>query len=57
MEQKILTIPDLCRILGIGKTAAYELIKRNEIRSGRIGMKIIVRLKDLDEYIDRVMEH
>lgn len=35
----ILTVKDLCEILGIGKNTAYRLLKNDEIKSIRIGNK------------------
>ena len=35
--KEILTVKDLCEILGIGKNTAYNLLKSGEIRSVKIG--------------------
>ena len=55
MNNDLLTVNDLCRELGVGKTTAYKLLKDKEIKSGRIGKKIVVRRKDLEAYISRVV--
>lgn len=56
MNKDLLTVNDICRELGIGKTTAYKLIKDKKIKSGRIGQKILVRRKDLETYISGVMD-
>ena len=35
--KEILTVKDLCEILGIGKNTAYNLLKSGEIKSVKIG--------------------
>lgn len=56
MNENLLTINDICRELGIGKTSAYKLIKSKKIKSGKIGQKIVIRRKDLEEYISKIIK-
>lgn len=51
MNSNLLTISDLCRELGIGKNTAYSLIKSGQIRSGKIGSKIVIHRTELERYI------
>ena len=47
----ILTVPDVAKILHIGRNAAYELVSNGAIRSIRIGNRIRITREDLLEYI------
>ena len=47
----ILTVKDLCEILGIGKNTAYRLLKNGEIKSIRIGNKNKIPKEYLLEYL------
>ena len=47
----ILTVKDLCEILGIGKNTAYRLLKNGEIKSIRIGNKYKIPKEYLLEYL------
>ena len=38
----IITIDNLMKMLNIGKTSAYSLLKKNEIRHVRVGKKYII---------------
>ena len=51
MENSLLTINEICSILRIGKTKAYELIKQKKIKSIKIGKKIIIPSSELNNYI------
>lgn len=56
MNKELLTVNDICHELGIGKTTAYKLIKTKKIKSGKIGQKILVRRKELEAYISRMID-
>lgn len=47
----ILTVPDVAKILRIGRNAAYELVSSGAIRSIRIGNRIRITREDLQEYL------
>ena len=53
IETRLLTAPDVARILNISKGAAYKLIQLNQIPSIRINRSVRVRPEDLDEYISQ----
>ena len=42
MMRQVLTIPEVCEALGIGRNQAYEAIHRGEIPSIRIGRRLVV---------------
>jgi excisionase family DNA binding protein len=48
----ILTVPDVAKILHIGRNAAYELVASGAIRSVRIGTRIRITRDDLEAYIN-----
>lgn len=46
----VLTVPEIASYLRIGRTTAYELVKRGEIPSLKIGRQIRVLRDDLLNY-------
>ncbi|MDO4556859.1 MAG: helix-turn-helix domain-containing protein, partial [Lachnospiraceae bacterium] len=54
MEQKrSLSAIDVAAILHISKNTVYELIKRGELKSYKVGRKIRFTQEDIDDYISR----
>jgi excisionase family DNA binding protein len=53
IETRLLTAPDVARILNISKGAAYKLIQLKQIPSVRINRNVRVKQEDLDEFISR----
>ena len=51
IETRLLTAPDVARILNISKGAAYQLIQQKKIRSIHINSSVRVNQEDLDEFI------
>ena len=56
MTREYLSVDDICKELDIGKTKAYQLIKGKKIKSCKVGKKIVIRKKDLDSYINKLVE-
>lgn len=56
VETRLLTAPDVARILKISKGAAYKLIQLKQIPSIRINRNVRVRPEDLDEFISQNLE-
>lgn len=56
IETRLLTAPDVARILNISKGAAYKLIQLKQIPSVRINRNVRVRPEDLDEFISQNLE-
>ena len=48
---KALTVQDVAEILKIAKNTVYELIKRGEINSYKVGRKVRFTLSDVEDYI------
>ncbi len=49
----LLSIPALCQEIGMSKSWVYEQLKSGEIPSLKLGNKIKVKRKDLEEYLDK----
>ncbi len=52
-DNSALTPQEVADILKIAKNTVYELIKRGELNAYRVGKKVRVDLKDVDEYKNR----
>ena len=50
----ILSVKQLCEILGIGKNTAYRLLQSGEIKSIKIGKVYKIPKKEVRRYIDRI---
>ena len=53
VETRLLTEPDVARILNISKGTAYKLIQLKQIPSIRINRSVRVKPEDLDEFISQ----
>lgn len=52
-EKLVYTVAETAEILGIGRGLAYEATRRGEIPSIRIGHRILVPRKALEDLINR----
>jgi excisionase family DNA binding protein len=50
---QLLSIPQLCQELGMGKSWIYRRLRNGEIPSIRLGRTIKVRRDELEEYLQR----
>ena len=50
----VITVDDICVVLGIGRNTAYQLLKNGEIPSRRIKRKYIIPRKALIFYVENV---
>jgi excisionase family DNA binding protein len=50
---QLLSIPQVCQELGMGKSWIYRLLRSGEIPSIRLGRTIKVRRDELEEYLNR----
>ena len=56
-EQRCYTVEDLTNILMCGKRTVYELLKRNEFRSLRLGKGgYRISKRSFDEWLDKQQE-
>ena len=49
--QQLLTIQQVCQLLGVGRSWVYQRINSGQIRSVQLGGNLRVKREDLDEYI------
>ena len=56
MFTKLLKPKEVAQILGVSKSFVYQLIKRRQIVSIRIGQSTRVRPEDLDAFIQQRMQ-
>jgi excisionase family DNA binding protein len=49
----LLSIPEVCQELGMGKSWVYQRIRSGEIPSVKLGHNIKVRRKALERYLDQ----
>lgn len=52
MEKLTYTLVEAAQVLGISKSYAYELAKRNELPIVRIGSRIVLPIKRLEEWLE-----
>jgi excisionase family DNA binding protein len=50
---QLLSIPQLCQELGMGKSWIYRRLRSGEIPSVRLGRTIKVKREELEEYLER----
>jgi excisionase family DNA binding protein len=50
---QLLSIPQLCQELGMGKSWVYRRLRSGEIPSVRLGRSIKVRRDELEEYLQK----
>ncbi len=49
---ELLSIPQVCRSLGMGKSWTYRRLKSGEIPSVKLGRSIKVKREDLEQYLE-----
>jgi len=49
----LLSIPELCQELGMGKSWVYRRLRSGEIPSVKLGRSIKVKLADVEEYLEK----
>ena len=49
----LLSIPEVCQELGMGKSWVYRRLKSGEIPSIKLGHNIKVKRQDLEQYLER----
>jgi excisionase family DNA binding protein len=51
-DSQLLSIPQACQFLGMGKSWVYRRIHNQEIPSVRLGRTIKIRRSDLEQYLE-----
>jgi excisionase family DNA binding protein len=52
----LVSVVEVARILSIGRTAAWELVRKQKIKSVKIGRTRRVPIVAIQEYIQRLMD-
>ena len=50
--KRVYTVEEISEILGISRSAAYELVKKDEFKSVRIGAPIRISKSSFDAWLD-----
>ena len=50
--KRVYTVEEISEILGISRSAAYELVKKDEFKSVRIGASIRISKSSFDAWLD-----
>lgn len=56
-DKLVYTVNEMAKTLGIGLNKAYELIHGNQVHSLRIGRKILIPKKSLENWLESVGEN
>ncbi|PPH67650.1 helix-turn-helix domain-containing protein [Rathayibacter rathayi] len=56
MEKLMLTPEEVGDALGVGRSTVYDLLRLKKLPSVRIGRSRRVRVEDLRDYVNRLME-
>ena len=51
MEPLLLTIPECCRLVSIGRSSVYKLIKQGHLPIRKIGRRTLVAATDLQHFV------
>ena len=51
-DKRTYTVEEIARILGIGRTSAYILVKEGHFKTVRIGNAIRISKRSFDEWLD-----
>lgn len=51
MDKKTLTIPEAAKVLGVGRSAAYEAARTGQIPTIKIGKRILVPVTALERLL------
>ena len=54
-EKVLLSVSDVAKTLSLGVTYTRRLINRGEIKSVRVGKRVLVPRQYLDEYVSTLM--
>ncbi len=52
MENTLLSIPEACEKLRIGKTRLYEILNAGQIKAVRMGKRTLIPVAAIDDFIN-----
>ena len=57
MEQVLVKVPDAARMLGVGRSFAYQLVHDGPLPSARLGERVLrVPVAEVHRYIERLQQ-
>ncbi len=54
MQQKLLTIPEVCLALNYGKSSVYKLIKNGQLHCVKLGKRSLISQTALNQFIENL---
>jgi len=54
-DKKLLTIPELAKILGISRIAVYKKVKSGEIKAGKVGRIYAIPQEEFDSILGKTL--
>lgn len=51
---RLLSIPQVCRLLGVGRSSLYEMLSSRQLRSVKIGRRRLVPREAIDEFVAKL---
>lgn len=51
MERELFTITEFCKMAGIGRTLAYDLIKSGDLRAVKVGRKTMIPRAAIESWL------
>lgn len=55
-EVELLSVRETSKIIGLGSTLIYELIRRGELRSCSVGSRRLIPRQAVDEFLERLLK-
>ena len=55
-QKLVLTVPEIAAVLGISRSLAYELVGRGDLPSIRLGRRIVVPRRAIEEMLDAAVD-
>lgn len=55
-EKLVLSVPEAAEVLGISKSKMYEIVRIKGFPAIRVGKRVLVNAKRLEEWLDAVTE-
>lgn len=56
-EPLTVTIPQACAITGLGRSSIYRLFDDGKLRRLKSGTRTLIRISDIEAYIDSLTEN
>lgn len=52
LSEKLMTVEDLCRYLGVSKDFVYDEVRRGRLRASKIARQFRFRASDVDAFLE-----